>query len=427
MVISWILNTANDSIKKFVMFMTSASEIWKHLEKSYSITNGAKKYSLNKQLYETKQQNRLVSEYYTNMRTLWVELESLTMMPPIIEINTEISAFMRCFNEQKEELKLFQFLNGLDNDYASQRRGSRWTKGRQEGKPRLSANACTQGEGISGTGIIAEQLEQLLRLLPTPSKGGETDSNDEMEANFVEIVTCNFAQTRNEEWIIDSRATHHMSRDLELIKGGRRTPHQMRINLPNGKTSEVAACGAKKLNNGLSLRNIMCIPSFRHNLLSVQKLAEQENYKVLFYPSWCIIQDAKTSEVRGVDRAVRGVYYLINQPVKQVLNKLTKYTKVVMKEGKEVNIAGNGELSVPTVVDKQKKQNLTTLWHKRLGHAPLERINKIEGLKGFNKENEEECITCAVAKFTKQPFRAHMSRAKEPFELVHINTWVCTG
>ncbi|KAL2921317.1 Retrovirus-related Pol polyprotein from transposon RE1 [Bienertia sinuspersici] len=107
MVISWILNTVIDSIKKSVMFMTTASEIWKHLKKSYSITNGAKKYSLNKQLYETKQQNRPISEYYTHMKTLWVELDSLTMIAPITEVNTEISVFVRCMNEQKEELKLF--------------------------------------------------------------------------------------------------------------------------------------------------------------------------------------------------------------------------------------------------------------------------------------------------------------------------------
>ncbi|KAL2931693.1 1-phosphatidylinositol 4 5-bisphosphate phosphodiesterase delta-3, partial [Bienertia sinuspersici] len=36
------------------------------------------------------------------------------------------------------------------------KRGARWNKGRQEGKMRASANACTQGEAISGTGITAE-------------------------------------------------------------------------------------------------------------------------------------------------------------------------------------------------------------------------------------------------------------------------------
>ncbi|KAL2940590.1 Na(+)-translocating NADH-quinone reductase subunit A [Bienertia sinuspersici] len=199
MVISWILNTVNDSIKKSLLHYY-----------------GAKKYTLNKQLYEAEQQNRPVSEYYTHMRTLWLELESLSMMSPITEVNTEISAFIRCMNEQKEELKLFQFLNGLDDDYGLQRSqilmqtqlptveeacnmiqqeesqreifkqekkilsghtydkcwtivaypskgprsfkgkgkdvsvkgpqitgGVRWNKGRQEGKIRASANACT--------------------------------------------------------------------------------------------------------------------------------------------------------------------------------------------------------------------------------------------------------------------------------------------
>ncbi|KAL2903568.1 Hydroxyethylthiazole kinase [Bienertia sinuspersici] len=40
---------------KSVMFMTNASDIRRHMEKSYSITNGANKYSLNKQLDETNE------------------------------------------------------------------------------------------------------------------------------------------------------------------------------------------------------------------------------------------------------------------------------------------------------------------------------------------------------------------------------------
>ncbi|KAL2945174.1 Formin-binding protein 1-like protein [Bienertia sinuspersici] len=119
MVISCILGS--DNIKKYVMFMSNAYEIWKHLESRYSITNGARKYSLNKRLYDTKQNDRVVSEYYTNMKAIWVKLGTLNVLPAITNMTTEITRFVQALSEQKEELRLFQFLNGLDEEYASQR------------------------------------------------------------------------------------------------------------------------------------------------------------------------------------------------------------------------------------------------------------------------------------------------------------------
>ena len=63
-------------IKKSIMFVRSAYTIWNQLEKS-SLRNGSRKYKLNKQIYEIKQQNKPISEYYTLMRACQEELESL--------------------------------------------------------------------------------------------------------------------------------------------------------------------------------------------------------------------------------------------------------------------------------------------------------------------------------------------------------------
>ncbi|KAL2895109.1 Retrovirus-related Pol polyprotein from transposon RE1 [Bienertia sinuspersici] len=120
MVISSILGSVFESIKKSVMFANSAELIWKQLEARFSVSNGVRRYSLNKQLYETKQQGRLVSEYYTNMRSFWEELESLSVMHAITEINTEIRNYIRALYKFEEEEKLFQFLSGIDEAYGPQ-------------------------------------------------------------------------------------------------------------------------------------------------------------------------------------------------------------------------------------------------------------------------------------------------------------------
>lgn len=121
MIISWILSSVTDPIKKSIMFVNSAHTIWNQLERRFSLTNGSRKYKLNKQVYETKQQNKPISEYYTLMKACWEELESLNTLPPITTMTAEISAFIEALDRQREELKLFQFLNGLDEMYGAQR------------------------------------------------------------------------------------------------------------------------------------------------------------------------------------------------------------------------------------------------------------------------------------------------------------------
>ncbi|XP_021849185.1 uncharacterized protein [Spinacia oleracea] len=120
-VISWIIGTVSDNIKKSIMFMTNSSLMWKQLDQRFSLTNGSRKYKLNRDLYETKQMSKSISDYYTVMRGLWEELESLNDFPPITTMTTEINAFVQALNQQQEEQKLFQFLNGVDDHYSPQR------------------------------------------------------------------------------------------------------------------------------------------------------------------------------------------------------------------------------------------------------------------------------------------------------------------
>lgn len=58
MVISWILGSVSESIKKSVMFVQDSAEIWRQLEQRYSVANGAREYHLSKAMYEkTTRQN----------------------------------------------------------------------------------------------------------------------------------------------------------------------------------------------------------------------------------------------------------------------------------------------------------------------------------------------------------------------------------
>ncbi|KAL2932782.1 Retrovirus-related Pol polyprotein from transposon TNT 1-94, partial [Bienertia sinuspersici] len=164
----------------------------------------------------------------------------------------------------------------------------------------------------------------------------------------------------------------------------------------------------------------------KHNLLSVQKLTDEQRCKVVFHSQFCLIYEDGSEKVRGVGKAKKGMYFLINKGVDTLIKGLKeglKIEKIKSNSGNKM-MAANTQLRVPaTLKEKGEKLSPTTLWHFRMGHAPLDRIDKVEGLKGFDIKKAQECVACPMAKFTRQPFKLSTNRAKASFKLIHIDTW----
>lgn len=72
-------------------------------------------------MFQIQQNRRSLVEYYTEISAIWEELEAMNTMPVLTTITPEISVFIKALETQKQESRIFQFLNGLDEDYSPQR------------------------------------------------------------------------------------------------------------------------------------------------------------------------------------------------------------------------------------------------------------------------------------------------------------------
>jgi len=115
------MNAVSETIARSILYEQSAREVWIQLERRFCLSNGSRKYSLNKEVYSMKQDRASISEYYTKMKCIWEELDSMMDLPQITQTNEEITAFLRALLRQQKEQKLFQFLNELDENYSTQR------------------------------------------------------------------------------------------------------------------------------------------------------------------------------------------------------------------------------------------------------------------------------------------------------------------
>lgn len=500
LVISWLHNNLSENIKQSVLFVNSACDIWNQLERRFSITNGSRKYKLNKDLFAMKQNNLSISEYFTALSSLWEEIESMNTLPALTTITTEITAFLTAINTMREESKLFQFLNGLDDKYGAQRSqllmmsllptvemacsaiqqeeaqrdvlssidsctveasamfsnkqsdrsgvcnvcggrghsGDRcWTsigypkwhhkykkslpKGNSSGSnskwnntrtttAKLANNAQGQFGGNDNVQITSSQLEQLLKLLHVNhcdnGRGFETD--DDLECGFSGMVSSCMLAKKSEEWIMDSGASDHMTATLAHLCNVKPASPDYTINLPTGAATVISHVGDLQLPNGLKLFNVLYVPQFQHNLMSIHKLAQDNKCEVLFHPAACTIRDTTTKEVKAVGHVKNGLYYLVDAPV-----------SVKVSEPSHCLAAQN-----------YTNIKAFSIWHQRLGHASVSTLQKISHIKPFIAGTTEVCVTCPLAKFTKLPFPVSDSHARTAFALIHADTWgpykVCT-
>lgn len=72
MVRAWLVYYMQPSIKKTYLFLPTANDIWEAIREIYSnIENFLQIFEIKAQLWQSKQDNREVIEYYIEMITLW--------------------------------------------------------------------------------------------------------------------------------------------------------------------------------------------------------------------------------------------------------------------------------------------------------------------------------------------------------------------
>ncbi|KAL2897005.1 Carbamoyl-phosphate synthase large chain [Bienertia sinuspersici] len=164
------------------MFIPTTRKIWMQLEQRFSVVNGSRKYRLNKQLYELKQNGVNINEYYTTMKIIWEEVENLRDLPAITSLTPEeegdalamygkgwVEGCTICGKRNHTTNKCCKVVR-FPKDHPKNKRPhkGRWKENTLSGKwnsgkgvGRTSTNS-SQGESRS---ISLQQLEQMIKIM----------------------------------------------------------------------------------------------------------------------------------------------------------------------------------------------------------------------------------------------------------------------
>lgn len=120
LVCSWILYNLDDTICKSVLFFKTAREIWCDLEDRFGYTSMTQVYSLEQQLSELNQGSKTVSDFFTEIKTLWDAVTDADPLPCCTFQKCTCGLTQRVYDMQQNH-KLLQFMMKLNDKFSTVR------------------------------------------------------------------------------------------------------------------------------------------------------------------------------------------------------------------------------------------------------------------------------------------------------------------
>jgi hypothetical protein len=111
-------------------------------------------------------------------------------------------------------------------------------------------------------------------------------------------------------WIIDIGATDHMICSISFFTSITSVVSKS-VRLPNGQYDSVTHIGTIKISESFVLTDVLCIPSFSFNLISISKLIKNLQCCVILLTKFCFVQHLTSWKTIGVGKKAGGLYHLL--------------------------------------------------------------------------------------------------------------------
>jgi len=236
-------------------------------------------------------------------------------------------------------------------------------------------------------------------IIPFPSTSLKYENNDLKFQNHTLSALQKFLPS--DAWIIDSGASSHVCSDLAMFRE-LKSVSGVTVTLPNGTRVSITHIGTVHITQKLILHNVLHVPDFKFNLMSVSSLVKTISCSAHFYVDCCLIQELSQGLMIGRGRLYHNLYILETENTSPSTSTPAAclFTGSVLNDGH--------------------------LWHQRLGHPSSVVLQKlvsiIPSLKSFNSESSPCCI-CPLAKQKRLAYISHNNLASNPFDLVHLDIW----
>lgn len=146
-----------------------------------------------------------------------------------------------------------------------------------------------------------EQISRILNLINGSQGAG-------MTANMGGVSFSVFHNDIN--WVIDSGANQHFTKNESILTDVVDISDlKLSVDHPNGSSANIVKIGNLHLSDSLVLFDVLVVPGFNINLISVHKTIKDNKICIIFYESTCYLQDLQRNMTLGIGNENGGLYY----------------------------------------------------------------------------------------------------------------------
>jgi hypothetical protein len=462
-IITWLRNTSTPSVSMEFGSYDTAKDLWDMLASRYAGSDGAREHHLMVTLYQLRQDpGERITAFHSRMRFLW---DQLAASEPVIKSVSDA----KLVSTHRERTRLHQFLMGVLDDFESVRsqllnrsplptvnqavndlvREETRLKSHRSSQPHTTVLAtpvsvdptvtappkshdkrrsnkknshliCAfckhRGHTIDQYNMRARILQRSAALTASESVPSSdaahfdpvslttpTNSIADLQALFNQVQVPSSSTSNpalsvtpgiSSEWFLDSACCNHMT-DNPHLTSAHTPPVLPTITTTDGSAMTVSHVGSISTPN-LSVFDVFCVSKLHLNLLSVGQLTEL-GLNLFFSFRGCLVQDSWTGQIVGTARKVGQLFELTSLHFP------------------------SSSVSAPVITASASIE----LWHSRLGHVSLPRIQTLvsRGLLGSVSSSPFDCMSCQLGKQPALPFNNSESIASATFDLLHSDVW----
>ena len=269
------------------------------------------------------------------------------------------------------------------------------------------APGLQEERGPRGRAYLAEGNQDAPVVAELPHHGRH-DGEAGQGFGHVFVAVCLKVGAMGEGWWLDSGATHHMCFQREVFQTLEDTK-AVAIMTADDMTHTAVGKGSVVLEmrvgdnwKAVTLREVLYVPSFRVNLVSMSKV-QKAGHAILVKLDGQLEVTSGNGEVVAEGRQERGLFKLHCQVMHQ-------------DEGARAHLAS---------------AQMPNLWHLRLGHLHREGLRQmsseliVTGVGKCNGDLMEVCTGCAEGKLQRKPFNTKPAEAQSNVRLQVIHSDLC--
>lgn len=109
-------------------------------------------------------------------------------------------------------------------------------------------------------------------------------------------------------WIVDSGASAHVCCDREMLHTTYWLEKPVVVYMLDGSNKRVTVAGRVKLSADIVLFDVLFVPGFTHNLISVAKLIKDSGVRCVFHQTHCTFERLEDKKIIGKGSMERNLY-----------------------------------------------------------------------------------------------------------------------